>query len=56
MLADDPLDGGSVGGDARLQDRLEFAAGLLDSLWRARGPATAAVVDAAAWSADRSRR
>ena len=55
-LAGEQLNGGRLGEDAQLQDRLEFAAGVLDSHWRARGPGTAAVVDAAAWSADRSCR
>jgi hypothetical protein len=41
--------------DARIRDRLTFAASVLDRLSRSRASGTSrAVVDAAAWAADRS--
>ena len=55
-LANDPLPELSRN-DTRLRERLAFAADVLDSASRARGSGTSrAVVDAAAWSTDRSSR
>jgi hypothetical protein len=55
-LADEPLPE-LTRVDARIRDRLTFAAGVLDRLSRSRGSGPfRAVIDAAAWAADRSSR